>query len=259
MNTKKFFLTCNRCKKKMSIEKMRRKNIAHSGWVCILCSKDLNVVCKNCGKSFPKRSPAFNKKGTGCCSVRCAGIFKRKKYSYKCLICGKMFINNNNYDIAKKYKRFKFCSNKCKNVAKEIEPKKFHCLICGGQFERKYRNKYKYCSQKCNGKSHSGENSYLWKGGVTPIHNKIRASIQYKQWQKEVFIRDGYCCSLCGDRKKKFLVAHHIQNFAQYPQLRFVIENGITLCRNCHKEFHKKYGKIDNIKDQIEEFINRKL
>lgn len=100
-----------------------------------------------------------------------------------------------------------------------------------------------------------GAENHNWKGGVTPIHNKIRASIESKLWIQAVFARDGYTCQKTGVKGCK-LTAHHIMNFAQYPELRFAIDNGITLSIEAHKEFHKLYGKKNNTKEQLEEFLN---
>jgi len=99
-----------------------------------------------------------------------------------------------------------------------------------------------------------GEKNPNWKGGITPKNERIRESLEFKLWRKAVFERDNFTCQKCGEKGGR-LVAHHIFNFADYPELRFAIDNGITLCNKCHREFHKKYGKINNTKEQLEEFL----
>ena len=86
------------------------------------------------------------------------------------------------------------------------------------------------------GKNHviGKEKHWAWKGGITPINVKIRNSIKYKQWRTAVFKRDKYMCQRCGQWGGK-LNADHIKDFAYYPELRFQISNGQTLCINCHK------------------------
>lgn len=84
-----------------------------------------------------------------------------------------------------------------------------------------------------------GENANNWRGGITKKNELNRKRIEVKLWKTSVFIRDDYICQMCGERGKT-LNAHHIKSFAEYPELRADIANGITLCKQCHIEKHKK-------------------
>lgn len=78
------------------------------------------------------------------------------------------------------------------------------------------------------------ENSPNWKGGITSKNAKIRSSLEYIVWRRNIFERDEYTCVLCR-RKGVRLNADHIKPFAYYPELRFEINNGRTLCKKCHE------------------------
>ena len=91
--------------------------------------------------------------------------------------------------------------------------------------------------------SHKGEKAYWWRGGVTPLNEVIRASLEYKLWREAVFQRDNYTCVWCGDDEGHNLNADHIKPFAWFPELRFAIDNGRTLCVSCHKKTDT-YGKL---------------
>ena len=82
---------------------------------------------------------------------------------------------------------------------------------------------------------HKKENHWNWKGGINPINDSIRKSTKYKLWRKSVFTRDDYTCKECGIRGG-ILNADHIKPFALYPELRFEVGNGRTLCISCHKK-----------------------
>lgn len=81
-----------------------------------------------------------------------------------------------------------------------------------------------------------------------------RGRIEYKLWRKSVFERDNFTCQKYGIRGG-ILHPHHINNFAEKEELRFAIDNGITLSEKAHKEFHKKYGYRNNTREQLEEFL----
>lgn len=83
---------------------------------------------------------------------------------------------------------------------------------------------------------------HLWKGGIYPVNLAIRKSLEYKLWREAVFKRDNFSCVFCGSNKSGNLEADHIMKFSLYPELRFVIENGRTLCKECHRKTDT-YGK----------------
>jgi hypothetical protein len=86
-----------------------------------------------------------------------------------------------------------------------------------------------------------GDKNPMWKGGITPIHKKIRESYEYKLWREAVLKRDNYTCIWCGV-KEKIMDIDHIKSFKDFPELRFAIDNGRTLCRKCHITTHS-WGK----------------
>lgn len=84
--------------------------------------------------------------------------------------------------------------------------------------------------------SKTGIGRIPWNKGIgtkTPVNKKIRQSKEYKLWRTAVFERDNYTCIWCFERGGE-LQADHIKKFAHYPELRFAIDNGRTLCRKCH-------------------------
>ncbi len=81
----------------------------------------------------------------------------------------------------------------------------------------------------------TGAKNPLWKGGITPINTAIRMSAEYKLWRIAVFTRDNFMCIWCGI-KDRTIQADHIKPFAYFPELRFAIDNGRTLCKECHKK-----------------------
>ncbi len=95
------------------------------------------------------------------------------------------------------------------------------------------------------GKHHSGETKRKmsltkqgnrnpnWSGGLKELVAGIRGSPEYYQWRKAVFVRDSYTCRDCGILT--MLNAHHIKSIIDYPDGIFEVENGITLCGDCHK------------------------
>lgn len=86
--------------------------------------------------------------------------------------------------------------------------------------------------------SRCGKNHWNWKGGVSTENHRIRTSAAYRNWRTEVLSRDKYICQRCGKEGGKLNV-HHIKSFCANKELRTSIDNGITLCEECHREVHK--------------------
>lgn len=82
-----------------------------------------------------------------------------------------------------------------------------------------------------------------YKGGITPKNRAIRRSIDYRLWREAIFARDNFTCQECEQRGGS-LHAHHIKPFAYFPELRFAIDNGLTLCVECHEKTETYKKKI---------------
>lgn len=97
----------------------------------------------------------------------------------------------------------------------------------------------------------AGRNHWNWQGGITNKSDRrnIMTTLEYKIWRKSVFERDDYTCQWCGARnsngKKIVLHADHIKPWSKYPELRFAIDNGRTLCIDCHRKTDTFAGRIN--------------
>lgn len=171
-----------------------------------------------------------------------------------------------------------YCSNRCYGNSIRKYPKSFgKCASCNKKFQI-FTSQIvggwgigKFCSRKCYYKfpkseefkqkiseAFSGKNHPNWKGGITK-GRKERNQKKYRNWRKEIFERDKYTCQTCkarnfkGRRKTVYLEVHHKIPWVINKKLRFEINNGLTLCKNCHykikKETMKKICYIKKLKN----------
>lgn len=92
-----------------------------------------------------------------------------------------------------------------------------------------------------------GKNHWRWVEDRKYLMDKalIRNSFEYKEWHRKVLERDWFTCQQCGYKGKKLNV-HHIELFISTPDKRFDVDNGLTLCVDCHRHHHKTtdhYGR----------------
>lgn len=153
------------------------------------------------------------------------------------------------------------------NVVLPISMEKI-CQVCNKKFEkslyssRLYWKRQKYCSQKCCGIDKLGRPSPR-RGCILSSNTKAKISVNlkkywskvvriyknnqserrsklYLEWHDKVLKRDNYTCQVCGDHNYKgrggaikFHV-HHKETWSTNPELRFDVNNGVTMCIPCH-------------------------
>lgn len=237
------------------------------------------LICQACGKSFEYSGSNGSKKT---CSHECRyallSTINKAKNEYveiKCERCGNTFTTTP-YRVSKNKK---FCSFKCKYPEQTLKT----CKSCNKEFYvRDSEIDKQYCSKVCadtgvernlklsnsmkitwqdenkkanliqgiKRRSSSEEwrqSAHFQKGELHPRYKgnkRLRegaSRYEYKKWVKDVFKKDDYTCQMCGS--KKYLRAHHIKEWAKYPEFRYEISNGMTLCEDCHLEIHGKKQK----------------
>jgi len=161
-----------------------------------------------------------------------------KRYEYKNTKCEQCGIIYTGYTQNKK-KPPRFCSYKCSGKKNNKFHKGQEAWNKGllGYGKDTVRTK----EWKDNiSKALKGDKAPNWKGGISKENERIRKTRECIHWRKSVFERDGYTCQICGCKSEKgnrvYLHADHIKPFAKYPELRFEIDNGRTLCVSCHKK-----------------------
>lgn len=209
----------------------------------------ISTRCKFCGTSILSHVSAPRIY----CSKECRCADGKKART--CVYCSSVFIPE--YMAGTKY-----CSIECEQSAEldfrlKLEQKEeektarvlakkklktiVFCKICGSRLEVYRSSGKKYCSKECYFKSVSlrqqGDKHHNWKGGVTEQRDKVRTHPLYKDWRKKVFERDDYTCQSCFSKGLE-IHAHHMSSYKDNPKERLKLANGITLCGECHRQFH---------------------
>jgi len=195
-------------------------------------------LCLNCSISFsPKRK--IKNRISKYCSRAC--YYNRPKP--RCLSC------KSECNTGRKY-----CSTKCffdsrKGYHHTTESrKKMSLSIMGRKDTMETRLKKRI--------ARLGHNNPAWKGGIDKDKLFRRKSVQYTNWRNAVFIRDGYRCLDCGAKNgetghRVILNADHIYPYSIYPRLRYEVENGRTLCLDCHRKTNTYGGRAIKLRHQF--------
>lgn len=152
-------------------------------------------------------------------------VAKKPKVKRRCEKCGRFF-------YAFPYRgKARWCSKKCWSNRSPLRK----CNFCSRPF-RVISGRTKYCGRSCSARGMVGEHSSNWKGGKSLADERARLMPQRRRWSLSVMIRDKFKCARCG--KGGRLHAHHIKPWASFPDLRFDVSNGETLCVKCHGDEH---------------------
>lgn len=178
-------------------------------------------------------------------SKLCSNCFAQKRarpenYFRKiCPICDEKFtthLTHINRDQGK------YCSRACARKGSPTRKKTAVLLACHTCKKSFYKHKSEmwksasnlhFCSPNCWYSYNQNENHYSWAGGQNE-----RVNPTYTKWRKAVLERDKRYCRLCHSRLQ--LEVHHIKRFTTHPDIRWDIDNGITLCHTCHVSFRNR-------------------
>lgn len=223
----------------------------------------IKLVCPNCKKEFEIIRSRLEKSKNHYCSLTCLSRFTApirskklltRKYPINCgvcLNCGKDILAYNAYFV--KLNR-KYCSNSCKttyqnktnNPMNNMESRKKMSIsnsiaLKGIKRSDETKEKYRLANLGCK--------SHFWKGGLTDKNRLLRNMAKTKNWRKLVFERDNYTCQIClnknGNGVSVKLAAHHIKHWSKNIDKRWNLDNGITLCWNCHYKLHSFSYKLN--------------
>jgi len=180
-----------------------------------------------------------------------------------CLYCHKKFIAEANR---------KYCSRSCMNLyiwKYTNKTQKISMKTTGRKLSKETKMKMR--------KNHAdvvGTKNPNWKNGIDSLRGYIYRLSEYKQWRNRVFKRDHYTCQECSQigyklhvHHKKYLFSEILKDFLNYYNqfspiedketlVRLAItyepfwdiDNGETLCKDCHNQIHKGSRKNDKYK-----------
>ena len=240
-------------------------------------NKKKEYICKVCGKHFIGWSRLDNRKKY--CSIKCRQHAKYRIIK-KCKLCNKEFLAMHD----SKSRNQPYCSKQCAwkaQIGKPLTENQLKCLELG-RGKKSEATKIKI-GLAHKGKAHlsmrgrpsyfrgiTGERHPLWRGGSEVLDRSIRHCFQYRQWRSDVFTRDNFTCVICGGKGGDINAHHYPKAFITIFRENKItsleealkceefwnINNGITLCEDCHKKQHKIYGKEFNLSPTIQECTN---
>jgi hypothetical protein len=232
------------------------------------------LTCEHCGASFMRRPSSLTQVGQGrFCSPSCRakhrtgarnGSWRGGPVACACARCGaRVTVSRTRFGKGAPF----YCSPRCGLLANapwqgktkapppvrpcpkcrdrmRREARRHTCVECGIVFDAPRSAGRRFCSQHCRavwwGKRTRATAPPVKLKGVS-LRTSEAARTEHKEWRAKVYQRDQWRCQWCG--VGAHLQAHHIKSWAAHPDLRTDVDNGVTLCIDCHREWHRLYGR----------------
>lgn len=187
-----------------------------------------------------------------------------KEYKRQCNQCSRSKLSErfrDTYDSVKQYVEENSASVLLSESYTNAREKLTFCCACGNIFQTSMDEFKRYNITSCHAcsiKDRSGTNAYNYNPNLTEaerLHARHLLGEDVCGWAKSVYKRDKYTCAICHTHSHN-LNAHHLNGWSWDVENRLNIDNGITLCTECHRGFHKTYGYKNNTKLQFEEYAH---
>ena len=182
----------------------------------------VTVLCDGCGKEIITEYRTY---------LRCRQNHDDK---YFCIKCGQKISCEKHYGVLNQFQR---------EVVKEKSKQ---------TMQKRYSVDYNAQRPEIKEKFLNGDKNIFWIDG----RNKYavdRNTSSNKKWRKDILKKFKFQCFVCGCKEK--LIAHHILSFEDNKNLALSLDNGVCLCEECHKDFHKKYGYGHNDAKQFYKWL----
>lgn len=239
------------------------------GRICNKCSKSIKYDFDEVFAEFEKRGCTLLEDSYENCKVQMRYIAtcghestvsfdelkNAKSVTLRCRKCQKI----NHYDL-EDVKRI-FEENGCKLLSTDYrisDDRLEYIAQCGHKasikFSKFLTGQGRKCKKCCKP---SGKDHWKFDENLTEDDRKARdfQNGEIRKFREMAFKRDNYTCQICHDGKGGNLEAHHLESWDANIEKRFDLNNLVTLCKDCHKAFHKEYGFGNNTKTQYNDFI----
>lgn len=182
--------------------------------------------------------------GEKICSY-CSALKKKEKFSF----LGKKHTLESKLKISKAHKGSKLSEEHKKKISDSSKGNKNHFFNKTHSQQTKIKIGFKNKGKLSKEKNPNWNPDRTW-----DVRRKERKLPENFQWTKSVLKRDNYTCQICNKRKWTSLISHHLDGYGWCKEKRYNTENGVCLCKECHKNFHSIFGYKNNTIQQFIQF-----